>query len=248
MPSPAATIRRRRLPRHLAAWLLTMLPPATMASAGAPSLAEDPARLATQAERWLAGQHPWQGQGFDVAIHAQALDPRLRLARCQQSLAVSLPPGQVVAARTTVLVSCPDQTGWRLLLPVNISARAEVLVARQALPAGTPLAGAATERQWRDIAGMAQGYLAPGQVADYRTRMTVPAGAVISRVLAEPLPLVRRGQQVTLQASVGGIAISMAGEALADAGRGERVRVRNRQSGKMLEGQVVAEAQVRMLP
>jgi len=225
-------------------WLMLTALPAPAAPGGA----EDTARLARLAEQWLDTRHPWQGPGYDVRITAQMPDPRLRLPACRQEIDISLPPGQRVGARTLLQLRCPDTPGWRLLLPVDITARAEVLVAGQAIPPGTALTGAAIGRQWRDIAALAQGYVDPARTDGLRARMTIPAGAIISASWVEAMPVVRKGQQVSLQAHLGSITISMTGEAMADAAPGERVRVRNRQSGKVVEGVARPDGRVETLP
>lgn len=244
MPSrPAPSLRRLLL-----SWIVTgVLFLATLAQA-APGPHEDPARLARLAEQWLTSRHPWQGRPYDVSIRAESLDARLQLARCAQEPQLSLPPGQRIGARTLLQLQCPQQAGWKLLLPVAVQARTEVLVANQALPAGTLLDERQVSRQRRDIAGLPQGYLAPERLGEVRARMTIPAGAIIAAPATAPLPRVLKGQHVNLEARLGGIVIAMAGEVLADAATGERVRVRNRQSGKIVEGLVGADGQVAMQP
>ena len=57
------------------------------------------------------------------------------------------------------------------------------------------------------------------------------------------VPLVTRGQQVTLEVGADTMNIRMAGEALDEAALGQRVRVRNLSSERVVEG-VVRSAQV----
>ncbi|MEL0027591.1 MAG: flagellar basal body P-ring formation chaperone FlgA, partial [Perlucidibaca sp.] len=200
------------------------------------------------AERWLSSRQPWQGPGLDVRIRAQGLDPRLRLPACRQEIDISLPAGQRIGARTLLQLRCPEP-GWKVLMPVTVSARSEVMVAGQTIPAGTVLSSARLERQQRDVASLSQGYLDDAQALDgLRARLTIPAGAVISQPWVEPVPVIRKGQQVMLQSQLGGIVISMAGQALADAAPGERVRVRNSQSGKIIEGLAGADGLIEVQP
>ncbi len=217
-------------------------------NAAAPRPSESTARLSQLAEQWLVPRHPWQGPGLEVQIEAQPLDPRTRLPVCRQEIVISLPPGQTIGARTLLQLQCPDQPGWRLLQVVRIQARADVLVANQAIPAGTQLTAAVTNRQWRDIATLSQGYLDPARRDAMQARMTIPAGAVIALPWVQALPLVHKGQLITLQAQLGGIVIAMAGEALSDGAAGETIRVRNRQSGKVVEGSVSAGGVVIIQP
>ncbi len=246
---PHRTARLRSPAGLLLALLSAVVAPLSAQAATAGTAGEEsPAHLSHLAEQWLQGRHPWQGPAFDVHIQAQPLDPRTRLPACRQDIVISLPPGQSVGARTLLQLQCPDSPGWRLLQPVSIQARTEVLVASQAIQAGSALTASVVSRQWRDVATLSQGYLDPARGDTMRARMTIPAGAVIALPWVQALPVIRKGQQVNLQARLGGIVIVMAGETLSDGAAGERVRVRNHQSGKIVEGLVAADGSVETLP
>ena len=60
--------------------------------------------------------------------------------------------------------------------------------------------------------------------------------------------LVRRGQIVTLVAGGGPVEIRTTGKALADGAAGERVRVRNERSNRIVEGVVAEDGTVRVNP
>ena len=96
----------------------------------------------------------------------------------------------------------------------------------------------------RDPDRLPQGYVTtPAEVAGMRLRRAVPAGSVVTPAMLVAVPLISSGQQVTLEAGGDDMHIRMAGEALADAGLGQRVRVRNLSSERVVEG-IVRSAQV----
>lgn len=239
---------RQRKTTSALALALACLSPAAAGSVASPAGSEDLQALSRQLEHWVGQRHPWQGQGYSVSISAGAIDARTRLAACRQPVVFELPPGQRYGSRASIMARCPDQPGWRLLWPVAIQARTEVLVARQALPAGSTLDERHVMRQLRDVASLPQGAVRPDQAEGLQTRMAVTAGSVIAQAQVRPVPLVRRGQQVMLRVEGNGISIGMAGEALADAGIGETVRVRNLSSGRQLEGMVSASGDVEVRP
>jgi flagella basal body P-ring formation protein FlgA len=74
-------------------------------------------------------------------------------------------------------------------------------------------------------------------------RRPLAAGAVLTPAMLTDVPLVTRGQQVTLEVGADTMNIRMAGEALDEAALGQRVRVRNLSSERVVEG-VVRSAQV----
>jgi flagella basal body P-ring formation protein FlgA len=61
---------------------------------------------------------------------------------------------------------------------------------------------------------------------------------VLTPAMLAAVPLVSRGQQVTLEAQTDGVHIRMGGEALAEAALGQRVRVKNLSSERVVEGVV----------
>ena len=72
----------------------------------------------------------------------------------------------------------------------------------------------------------------------------VPAGSVLAARFVEQPNVVKRGQRVRIVARSGGIAVRSAGEALADAAVGQRVRVRNSSSRTIIEGVVAPDGAV----
>ena len=62
-------------------------------------------------------------------------------------------------------------------------------------------------------------------------------------LVAEP-PVIRRGQRVSLVSSGTGIAVRAPGEALAEARTGQRLRVKNLSSGKVVEGIALSSGSV----
>lgn len=216
-------------------------PPAT---AAASSTSEFGQTLRMQVQDWLQTRHPWQGTDYQVVITAEPLDARLRLPACAQPPELSLPPGQRIGARTTVMAACNAPSPWRLLLPVRITAQARALVARQAITPGTVLRPELFDVSWRDVATLSQGHVAPQELHGQESRLLIAGGSILTRALVKPATVVRRGQQVLLRVSNATLSISMAGEALSDGGLGERIKVRNLSSQKVLEGEVGGDGSV----
>jgi flagella basal body P-ring formation protein FlgA len=77
-------------------------------------------------------------------------------------------------------------------------------------------------------------------------RRARPVGSVLALSDLQPDPLIRRGSQVELLARLDGIEVRSSGRALGDGGAGERVRVQNETSMKVVEGIVDGENRVRV--
>jgi flagella basal body P-ring formation protein FlgA len=181
----------------------------------------------------------------DVEITAVALDQRVKLPRCGESLSAtiqhSLSRGQAVVA-----VSCAAPTPWRLFVPVRASFMVPVLVARESLSRGRVIAEQDVGIELRSAASLPYEYLThPDDAVGRSLRRTLSPGAVVVPTGLEQPELVNRGQQVTLVAQAHGLIVKSSGTALGPAAKDQRVHVKTR-SGRTVEGIVYAAGQVRV--
>lgn len=178
----------------------------------------------------------WPARG-KVQAAATSLDERLRLPYCEAPEAF-LPDGVEPGARMTVGIRCP-QPSWRIYVPVTVSSEAEILVARRALARGSRVLPTDVGLELRQVAGFANQYVADTAVLEgHSLRQAVSPGMPLTRALLVGEALVKRGQRVALVARAGGIEVQASGEALADALPDGRVRVRNLDTQRILEGRV----------
>ena len=78
------------------------------------------------------------------------------------------------------------------------------------------------------------------------SRRSVVAGGVLTRNHVEAIPVVHRGDEVELVARTNRLAVSALGQAMQDGGIGERIRVKNSDSGKILYGQILDAATIQV--
>ena len=183
-----------------------------------------------------------------LEVKAAALDPRLRLARCATPLTTHANPPRDTQARALVRVGC-EAAAWTLNVPVDIQRTATVLVLKRAVIRGEILSANDVASQTRVIPGIASPFVASAdELAGRPVRRPLPAGATLAADALNPLLLIHRGQSVTLAAAFGGIDVRAPGQALADAGPGALVRVRNLDSLKIIEGVAESDGVVRVRP
>ena len=178
-------------------------------------------------------------------VTAANLDQRLRLQECTTPLQATLPHTEP-AARITVGVRCAAPA-WSIYVPVTVEVETSILVLRRALPRRSPVDIADVELQTRRVSGLEASFLNDaGNLKGRRLKRALPAGTPLTADVLVPDVLVRRGQQVTLLAASGPFEIRAQGQALADAGEHERVRVQNVTSRKVVEGVVESASTVRV--
>jgi len=219
------------------------LAPAVHAAASAAFT--DPAQIRRTAEQFVAGM---AGDAGRVSATAGHLDQRLRLPACAGELTPFLSPGAAVRARTTVGVRC-EAPAWSIYLPVAVESEAPVLVARRPMRRGEVPTGADVDVARRRVPGLASAFVSDVETLGLRRlRRPVAAGDVLAGDMLESPPLVRRGQRVTAVSRGAGIEVRMDAEAMASAAAGDRLRLRNSATGRMLEGTVQPDGTVAIAP
>jgi flagellar basal body P-ring formation protein FlgA len=184
-----------------------------------------------------------------VTLEAANLDARLRLAACPAPLAVDVALPRGTQSRVLARVACKNTVSWTLNVPVDIHRKADVLVMRRAVGRGENIAVGDVIVQSRVLPGLTSPYVSrPTDLAGRLTRRPIPEGtAVTADALDAPL-LIHRGQSVVLTARAGGLEVRAPGMAMADAAAEQRVRVRNLNSLKIIEGIADTAGVVRVNP
>lgn len=190
-------------------------------------------------------QSPAGSQAVPLAT-AGNVDSRLRLQPCTGALQGVMPAAATVSARMTIGVRCASPA-WTVYVPVSIETELPVLVMRAAAARNSSPTAEEVELQQRRVPGIATSYLThTDQLRGRHLKAAVSPGTPLTTDLLAADILIRRGQHVTLVASAGGIEIHAQGEAVADATPAGRVRVLNRSSGKIVEGQAESADRVRV--
>jgi flagellar basal body P-ring formation protein FlgA len=216
-----------------------------LAAAGAALSAPvaDLASLQMAAERAVRRElPPADGQ---TLVHAQTLDPRLRLAECELPLEAAITGDGQARAHTTVAVHCPGAVHWTIYLSVTVDSEFPVLVARHAMSRDTELHPADFELMPRRLPGLTTDYVSkPAMLTGQRLRQAIAGGEALSLVAMTPANLIHRGQQVTLIAASGGFEVRMSAVALTDGRLADRIRVQNLSSQRVIEGIVRSDSVV----
>lgn len=197
------------------------------------------------ARDFLLAQHG--GEGTPVSVRVSPLDPRLRLSACQSTPQPSWPPGARRLGSTTVALRCSDPAPWEVFVTAYIRQTANVLVTTRPLARGAVLTAADLQYQPHDLAHLPRGFETDvARVLGLQLKRRLASGEVLTpQVLTAPV-LVRRGHRVSVVAVAHAMRVASRGVALNDAAAGETLRVRSLDSGRVIEGVVTGEGQVRI--
>lgn len=206
----------------------------------------------------------WVAQTQSVAAETVVLapmDPRLQVKACASPLAMDLP----FASPDTIRVRCAQPT-WQLYVRVSVAGRVaapsgqakaesapvekrQVLVAAVPLQRGMSLTEAHVRLAPVDTSGMPANVLEQvSQILHSEVVRDVRPDTPLRSQDIRPTVLVKRGQMVLM--SIGqaqGFQISARVEAQQDGRYGEQIKLKNRDSGRMLTGLVKGPNQVQGL-
>ena len=190
-----------------------------------------------------------------LRIDGGELDARLRLRRCTAPLDASIAPGSGDVGLVTVQVRCPASSGWRVHVRLDVSRERVLWTFARAARRGEVLGPDLVARTTVSL-GRAESRLARAGVPidalepwlGHELVRDVGAGRPLVADMLAPRRLVTRGADVRLRVGGAGLAIETVGEALADAALDERVPVRNRASGRVVEAIVTGRDRVEIRP
>ena len=191
---------------------------------------QDPAAVQAHAARFLKMQTA--SVGGKVMIEVKP--PRTELPACA-ALDAFQPPGSRAIGKTTVGVRCLAPARWTVYLSAQVRVIDRYVVTRQSLPANHVLTDADLLLSEGDLGDLPVDVVGdPATMVGYRTVSGLAAGAPLRTSVLKPPLAVLQGQTTRLMLNGPGFSVQSEGQALANASRGDRVRV------KTLSGQVVS--------
>ena len=170
------------------------------------------------------------------------LDSRLRLAAAHQTMETFLAPGSHrLMGNVTVGIRCKHPKPWTLYVSAKVRIVSDVVVTSQPLSRGAKLERGNLRLARQDLATLRSGYITHLQEAVGKIlKQPLSAGTPLAPHHIQTPKLVRRGEQVVIHAYGSGVKVSSSGTALTDGTAGERIRVCNLTTKRIIEGTVEA--------
>lgn len=222
--------------------LLALIASASTALAGTP-----PEQLRAAAEQAVRAQYG--AAGSRVVIMPTPLNARLHLAACAHALQTRLPNRQGTPSRVAVAVSCAGSPGWTIQVPVQMQVFRQVLVTSHPLARGDIAGPADVHTEERDVVRLGYGYIESlDQITGHSLARPLIGGVVLEPGDLNGRETVHAGEEVALIAELDGIEVRASGIALDGGDTGSHLRVRNGNSGRIIDGVVLGAGQVQALP
>ncbi len=183
-----------------------------------------------------------------IEISVGHIDSRLQLQACEVPLETFLAPGHKTLGKTTVGVRCQSPKPWALYVPASIDRYDLVYQTSGPLPKGHILRQQDITTVKTNLARLNYGYFTDAKdlIGKQTSRRISQAKILTPNLVKEPL-LVKRGEQVDLVAESGHYAIRMSGQAMMNGSQGDKIRVKNLSSQRIIEGVVTRRGEVTVL-
>lgn len=212
---------------------------------------EDPAQLQLNVNQYVSQQlvARFGGQKVDkdFEIKVMPLDTRLRLTKCHDPVSHTLNTSNLGAGQTSVKVSCGGATPWSIYTPVQIAQFGEVAVASRSLARGDVVQPGDIQFERQNLSQLGPNYVdSASRVVGFELKRPLREGEALRLSYVEPPKIVQRGDRVTLEAQANGLAVVAPGMAMANGQMGERIRVKNSQSERIVDALVIAPGRVRV--
>lgn len=192
---------------------------------------QDPAALQAHAEQFLK----LQARNQSGKVSVQVKRPEIALPACT-ALDAFQPAGGRRIGKISVGVRCLAPSPWTVYLAAQVEVLGAYAVTRQPLPANHVLSAADFSLIEGDLGRLPADVITDvSDIVGYRTVSGIAAGAPLRNALLRPPLVVQQGQTTRVVLNGPGFSIQNEGQALANASRGERVRVRIR-SGQVVSG------------
>ncbi|MGY5449775.1 flagellar basal body P-ring formation chaperone FlgA [Agarivorans sp. MS3-6] len=172
-----------------------------------------------------------------IELTANQLDERVTLAKCPSGYSYSLANGEV-RRNTSVLVSCSDQSNWRLYIPVRMQVLLAAVVASGPIQEGAALSASQVYLKFLPENRLRGSYFTQAEpLIGAKLRRSIRKDQIIT---GRDICIVCKGDAVTISANMGGLVVTTQGTALSNGSIGDTIKVRNNQSQRLVTGRVKA--------
>ena len=177
-------------------------------------------------------------------ISVGRVDPRLKLAKCQQPIRVDFLGKKNLFGKVNIRLDC-SQPRWGIFIPADIRVFENVVVSQVSVPRNSVLS--ASRLALREVETSALNYTFfrdIAQVAGTTTTRPIQANHIVYTNMVKASAAIRKGDSVVIRAVAGGLVVRMKGLALQEGAIGKQIRVRNVQSRRIIRAIVIGPGQV----
>ncbi len=181
----------------------------------------------------------------NVEILVGSLDSRLRLAECSDKLTYKVIEPPHNAHNITVKTSCKGKQRWTVYIPATVNMYEDIVVANRSLARGELLMEDDLSYKRVNVASIGRGLVNDlDNVYGLELKRPVRAGELLRQNYLKKPDVVLKGQQVVLSTESRFLTVETTGTALVNGYVGERIKVKNEKSNRVIDAEVIAPGRV----
>lgn len=179
-----------------------------------------------------------------VEINVGAVDNRLRIGQCDQPLVMGTQDSSGLGGNLTVNVQCKGTYPWSVHVPAQVHIFAAIPVAARALTRGDLVSAADISEEVVNISTIRQEFLnSPDAAIGKEIKRNINQGDPLRSANLDAPTAIKRGDMVALASSAGAIRVVTTGTAMSDGRIGQKIRIRNTQSARVVSARVTGPGQ-----
>lgn len=181
----------------------------------------------------------------NVEIIVNALDSRLRLAKCDNNLTFKVIEPPHNAHNITVKTSCTTDQRWTVYIPATVNVYEDIVVVNRSLARGDILQDEDLSYKRINVAVIGRGIVNDiTSVHGLELKRAIRAGESLRHTFLKKPDVVLKGQQVVMSTQSRFLSVETTGVALVNGHVGERIKVKNDRSNRIIDAEVVAPGRV----
>lgn len=176
----------------------------------------------------------------EYEVSVLPLDSQLKLPECTKPLEVFRATDLIKAGRASIGVRCNAEKKWSIFVSAIIKAYESVIVLTQPIQRGEIFTRQHLNIEKRDISKVRGDFITQvEQVENKQAARNMPAGAILGlRSFSEP-PLIKRNDKIVISSVQSGFSIRMGGISMMDGVKGQVIKVKNENSGRIISAIVI---------
>lgn len=186
-------------------------------------------------------------QKVEYTVEIQNIDSRLKLKKCSSAIEINLTQAHVKPGKNTLNIQCKSSAPWRIFMTARVKIFSYALVSKHPLNKGHLIKEVDLKLEKIQLTGLRSAYLSDAkQAINHVLKRRVNRGDIISVNNLSKRMLIKKGDNITIIAKNNGFQIGMKGIALMAGSKGDKIKVKNIKTKKVIQGIIFDTQTVRV--
>ena len=183
-----------------------------------------------------------------IDISVGNLDSRLRLSSCTAPVEFINQDQSGLGGNISVKAECNGGKTWSVHIPAQVTIYREITIAKRDIRRGEVINAMHLTSNLVNVSNIRQAFLSETKaIIGKEAKRNISKGEPFKTALLDAPTVVKRGELVTLESLAGSIKVSSTGTAMANGRIGQKIRVRNNSSERIISGIVISQGLVQTL-